>query len=143
MIELSFAKILSPNDVGETNSHQAGICIPKSDSELLEFFPKLDPRIKNDDTWIVCVDEDSNDWHFRYVYYNNKFHDPKGTRNEFRLTHMTKYFNSAGAKSGDKLILSKKEKGIYGIRLTPNTRDNWSKNHSPNKVKLTGWTRLH
>ena len=143
MIELSFAKILSPNDVGETNSHQAGICIPKSDSELLEFFPKLDPGIKNDDTWIVCVDERSNDWHFRYVYYNNKLHDPKGTRNEFRLTHMTKYFNSVGAKSGDKLVLSKKKEGSYGIEILSSSSNKSTGNLKSKKVKLTGWTRMH
>ena len=143
MIKITFAKILSKNDVGETKSHQAGICIPKTYPELLGFFPALDPEIKNDDEWIVCYDDNHKEWHFRYIYYNNKLHDPKGTRNEFRLTHTTNYLKSVGARSGDKLVLSKRVEGAYDIGIIHSNSLISESRINLNKVKLQGWSRVH
>ncbi|MBV4542144.1 EcoRII N-terminal effector-binding domain-containing protein [Pseudomonas vlassakiae] len=112
-----FRKTLSANDVGATGAHQAGILIPKSESDLLSILPSLDPAIKNPDAWIECEDEDGTMRKFRFVYYNNKIHK-SGTRNEYRITHMTKYFNETGARQGESLEISKPENSShYRIRI--------------------------
>ena len=84
----SFAKTLSGNDVGETGSHQAGICVPKKNQDLCSFFPQLDAKIKNPDCWLICEDENGDSWKLRFVYYDSKTLGV-GTRNEYRITHLT------------------------------------------------------
>ncbi|MGR9578399.1 EcoRII N-terminal effector-binding domain-containing protein [Pandoraea sputorum] len=119
----TFCKTLSANDVGATGAHQAGILIPKSERELLDFFPKLDSAVKNPDAWIECVDEVGVHHRFRFVYYNNRFHDVNGTRNEYRITYMTKYFKAAGASEGDTFEISRSDgKAPYKIRVMPRAR---------------------
>ena len=44
-------------------------------------------------------------WEFAFIYYNNALFD--GTRNEYRLTRMTKYIRQAGLIAGDELTLSR------------------------------------
>jgi hypothetical protein len=107
MIKQAFSKILSANDVGATGGHQGGILIPKSEEELLSFLPSLDHSVKNPDAWIECIDEDGVLRKFRFVYYNNKLHDPSGTRNEYRITYMTAYFRAVGAREGDVFEISR------------------------------------
>jgi len=137
----SYAKLLSANDTGETGGHQAGILVPKSDGELLAFFPELDPSIKNPDAWIWCEDEFGKLWKMRYIYYNNRFHDPRGTRNEYRITWMTEYLNLNGAREGDSVIFeSKGEPGDYRIRVQKAGR---SEARKPGVIRLTGWRRVH
>ncbi|MDN7445165.1 EcoRII N-terminal effector-binding domain-containing protein [Burkholderia cepacia] len=119
----TFCKTLSANDVGATGAHQAGILVPKSEQELLDFLPQLDSAVKNPDAWIECVDEAGVHHRFRFVYYNNRFHDPKGTRNEYRITYMTRYFKAAGASEGDTFEISRSEgKAPYKIRVVPHTQ---------------------
>src|SRR4051794_38458599 len=101
MIREIFQKILSRNDVGATGGHQGGILVPKKETELIAFLPCLNAKIKNPDAWITCIDEDGNELQFRYVYYNNRLHDEGGTRNEYRITYMTRYFRDVGARAGD------------------------------------------
>lgn len=137
----SYAKLLSANDTGETGGHQAGILVPKSDSELLAFYPILDPSIKNPDAWIWCEDEFGKLWKMRYVYYNNRIHDPKGTRNEYRITWMTKYLRLSGARKGDSVIFNAKDKhGVYSIRVDKSARSGSGK---PSVIRLAGWRRIH
>jgi len=95
------AKVLSPNDVGKTGGHQAGILIPKI-GEILDYFPPLDTNTRNPSVFISFKDESTERWKFRFVYYNNKFFG--GTRNEYRLTHMTKFFKAKNLKEGDTII---------------------------------------
>lgn len=97
------AKILSANDTGETGAHQAGILVPK-DPNLLSFFPKLDSKQYNPRVHLRFLDDGGAFWEFAFIYYNNAFF--QGTRNEFRLTRMTKYIRQAGLAVGDELILS-------------------------------------
>lgn len=104
-----FRKILSANDVGATGGHQAGILIPKSESELLAFLPKLDSSVKNPDAWLDCLDESQTMRRFRFVYYNNRLHDVTGTRNEYRITYMTRYFKEMKARAGDIIELSRNQ----------------------------------
>jgi len=138
----AYQKLLTANDTGETGSHQAGLHIPKTNGEFLEFLPALDPREKNPDSWLECVDEASRIWKFRFVHYNNKLHSIKGTRNEFRITHMTAYFRSVGATEGDTFIISKNEgESLYTIKVNSENKSGSSTSITP--VKLKGWTKVY
>lgn len=142
MTKLSFQKILTANDTGKTKSHQAGLHIPKSDTEFLDFLPYLDPKTKNPDSWLYCIDETSRKWKFRFVYYNNKLHDVKGTRNEYRITHMTKYFRYIGASEEDTFEITKNKSDLsYRIRIITHYPSNTEFSNRP--IKLKGWTKVY
>ncbi|MBQ7250938.1 MAG: hypothetical protein IJS37_06315 [Bacilli bacterium] len=112
MVKQSISKVLTPNDIGETGGHQAGMCIPK-EKEILDFFPPLDKTVKNPrETLDICTD-DGTYIKMSFIYYNGKFFG--GTRNEYRLTGMTKYFKENALISGDVIYLSKDEAGNYSI----------------------------
>lgn len=114
----SIVKKLSANDVGETGAHQAGILVPKQQS-ILTFFPVLDQREKNPRVTLTVRDKlDGSRWEFNYIYYNNKLFG--GTRNEYRLTCMTEYLRSAGAKTNDELELSQDENGSIHVGILRN-----------------------
>ena len=82
--ETSIEKILTPNDLGKTGSHQMGIAVSK---KLLPFFPPLDETKKNPDCHITIVDKkDGETFLWRFIHYNNKLHSVHGTRDEYRLT---------------------------------------------------------
>ncbi len=98
------AKTLSANDTSETNAHQAGILVPK-DPSILSFFPQLSKEDKNPRSHIIFEDQDGSKWEFAFIYYNNKFFG--GTRNEYRLTRMTKYIRTSQLSSGDDVIFTK------------------------------------
>jgi acetyl-CoA carboxylase carboxyltransferase component len=111
---LAISKELSANDTGETGGHQVGILIPKEDS-ILGFFPKLDATQKNPRHILTFIDEAGGRWVFAFIYYNNKFFG--GTRNEYRLTRMTTFFQNTNLKAGDTLILIKDaQSGGYRIQ---------------------------
>lgn len=111
----AITKILSSNDTGETGGHQAGILVPKN-SEVLSFFPDLGCEEKNPRVVMYFVDESGKSWKLNFIYYNNKFFDQKGTRNEYRLTGMTAYFRENALKAGDAIILTHLEDGTDTIR---------------------------
>ncbi len=98
------AKILSANDTGETGGHQAGILIPK-DEAVLSFFPALDASFLNPRCHLNFLDRAGTFWEFAFIYYNNELFG--GTRNEYRLTRMTKYIRQAALVQGDELVLSR------------------------------------
>lgn len=110
-MERRIAKLLSANDTGETGGHQAGILIPR-DPTLLSFFPRLDAGVLNPRCHIRFQDDGGTFWEFAFIYYNNKFFG--GTRNEYRLTHMTKFIRQAGLVQGDEVILIE-EHGRYRV----------------------------
>lgn len=142
MTELSFSKTLSANDTGMTGGHQAGILVPKGDRELLEFFPHLDPTVENPDAWIEVTGESDEPLRLRYVYYNKKRHGT-GTRDEYRITHLTKYLRDAGARPGDSLVFSgAKGSGRYRIRLE--RLQGMQEPAAPfGVIRLAGWRRVH
>ncbi len=107
-------KLLSANDTGETGGHQAGILVPK-DSDILSFFPDVGCEEKNPRVELQFEDRSGIKWKFHFIYYNNKFFDERGTRNEYRLTGMTKYFKENGLHAGDTMILSRNDDGQYLI----------------------------
>ncbi|MCZ8163799.1 MAG: hypothetical protein O9315_17505 [Beijerinckiaceae bacterium] len=144
----SFAKILSANDIGATGGHQAGILVPKGDLALLAFFPPLDAQIQNPDAWIEVEDENGRVWSLRYIYYNNKLHAENGTRNEYRLTHLTRYLREAGAKVGDSLVFKATAfNGRYRIAIAPAlpaaTGDAAGQPKLTTVIRLSGWRRVH
>ncbi|WP_296426561.1 EcoRII N-terminal effector-binding domain-containing protein [Yoonia sp.] len=138
-----FSKVLSANDVGTTGGHQGGILIPKGETQLLAILPVLDPEIKNPDAWLDCVDDAGQALRFRFVYYNNKLHDENGTRNEFRVTHMTKWFRDTGAREGDEFrisLMSDKMRYSIGI-IRPDPED--QNEEDGVRIRLSGWRRVH
>lgn len=145
MINKTFSKKLSANDVGATGGHQGGILIPKSESELLAFLPRLDQAIKNPDAWIECEDEGGTVRRFRFVYYNNKLHDEKGTRNEYRITYMTRYFREMGAREGDSLEISRNEGNTrYAIRVVRVQEERVAEEEGAYRIKISSaWRRIH
>lgn len=108
----SISKVLSSNDVGLTGAHQAGILVPKQE-EILSFFPSLDKQQKNPRYLLTFFDDESQRWEFSFIYYNNAAFG--GTRNEYRLTRMTKYIKSCNLKVGDELILINGDDGIRRV----------------------------
>lgn len=111
MTERSIAKVLSANDTGDTGGHQAGILVPKEPA-ILSFFPDLDASRYNPRCHLRFVDDDGSYWELAFIYYNNALFG--GTRNEYRLTRMTKYIRQAGLVPGDEIVLSV-ERGLYRI----------------------------
>ncbi|HLP81348.1 MAG TPA: EcoRII N-terminal effector-binding domain-containing protein [Nitrosomonas sp.] len=108
-------KVLSANDIGETGAHQAGILVPK-EREILSFFPNLNPKEKNPRVTLVFRETDGiTRWDFNFIYYNNRFFG--GTRNEYRLTCMTKYLKARNARAGDIVSLFKDMEGRLTIEL--------------------------
>jgi hypothetical protein len=145
----SFFKILSDNDVGATGSHQAGVAIPKSNKGLMEFFPFLDPNKKNPEAMITCIDPDQVTWKLRYIYYNGKLLGTS-TRNEYRLTHTSKFLKVWGAKSGDQMLFeSTPHPSEYLISIKKRQSSNSSEKSlqvpltKPTIIKLKGWHRVY
>ena len=110
----AITKVLSLNDTGETGGHQAGILVPKG-SKVLCFFPELGNEEKNPRTSMYFDDETGKTWKLNFIYYNNKFFDPHGTRNEYRLTGMTAYFRENALHAGDSITLTRKQDGTNTI----------------------------
>lgn len=114
MAEITVRKELSANDVGKTGGHQAGMLIPKQNA-ILAFFPTLDANDYNPRQSILFTDDAGDRRTFNFIYYNNKLHG-RGTRNEYRLTGMTKFLREANLKVGDAILLTRSGDD-YGIRI--------------------------
>ena len=107
--------------------------------ELLSFLPELGEKAYNPSVWVMCRDEYDEVWKFRYVFYNNKLHSPSGTRNEYRLTHMTKFLKRNSSLAGDSFVMTKNENNDeYRIRVVPQILNPLKK-----AIKLTGWNRVY
>ncbi|MFT4954901.1 MAG: hypothetical protein ACI8U3_001275 [Brevundimonas sp.] len=140
MTEISFSKTLSANDTGLTGGHQAGILVPKGDLELLAFFPFLDPAMENPSAWIDVTDEHGQERRLRYIWYNKKLHGT-GTRNEYRITHLTGYLR--GARPGDALVFAGTPgSGRYRIHLEKAGGSDVA-GGEPGVIQLSGWRRVH
>ena len=140
----AFRKVLSPNDANETGGHQAGILIPKHMEELIKFLGGLDSSIKNPREKLPFIDEDGVTNNFNFIYYNNKFHSPQGTRNEYRLTGMTAYLRRCNAQSGDELELLRLDgEGYFRVSLIKEKSQESDQAGTSNRIKLRGWRSLH
>lgn len=116
----AISKILSSNDAGATGGHQSGILIPKGGG-VLDFFPDLGCKEKNPRVILHFEDQSGKDWRLSFIYYNNKFFDENGTRNEYRLTGMTSFFKQNGLKPGDTVTLIHRIDDTYAIEYTRET----------------------
>ncbi|MBS0173268.1 MAG: hypothetical protein JSR64_04450 [Nitrospira sp.] len=109
------SKTLSANDIGETGAHQAGILVPKEPA-ILSFFPALSPDRKNPRVTLTFREPDGiTRWDFNFIYYNNRLFG--GTRNEYRLTCMTKYLRARNAAVGDQVVLSRDGDGRLHVAV--------------------------
>ena len=63
---------MSATDCGKSNTHQAGMLIPKRNTELLRFMPSLNLSEQNPDAIFRCIDAAGERWEFRYIYYTKK-----------------------------------------------------------------------
>ncbi len=114
--ERGIAKCLSANDLGRTGSHQAGILIPKR-GDLLSFFPPLDPDEENPRVALEAIVQGSDEsFLLTFVYYNKKLHGA-GTRNEFRLTGLTRPLRVLAASVGDTLIIRRTSPRLLHLSL--------------------------
>lgn len=147
MTAKTFIKTLSANDVGTTGGHMGGILVPKGDGELLAFLPRLDPSVLNPSAWIDCETPDGGTLRLRFVYYNNRMHAPNGTRNEYRITYLTKFLRDANAKEGDAFEIAQDEGAEnYRIRViaTETVAEVDEEDDGPVRITLTsGWRRVH
>jgi hypothetical protein len=142
-----FVKTLSANDVGTTGGHMGGILVPKGDGELLAFLPPLDVSKLNPSAWIECQTSGGEHLRLRFVYYNNRLHVQGGTRNEYRITHLTKFLRDQGAREGDLFEISRAEDDpIYRIRIFGHgaVEEQPREDDGPIRIRLTtGWRRVH
>jgi len=130
----SVSKTLSANDIGATGGHQAGILIPK-DPRILNFFPHLDPQQYNPRCHLKFTDSSGTEWDFAFIYYNNVLFS--GTRNEYRLTRMTRYIRESGLNVDDEIILTCDDNHKYLLEYKRCTKQNSEKS---NVIKLgAGW----
>lgn len=58
-------------------------------------------------------DNVGREWEFAFIYYNNRLFG--GTRNEYRLTRMTRYIREQGLLPGDEVLLTRDENLSYSI----------------------------
>jgi hypothetical protein len=110
----SIAKTLSANDTGDTGGHQAGMLIPK-DPRILGFFPPLNPRERNPRCHLIFQDESGDRWEFAFIYYNNQIFG--GTRNEYRLTRMTRFIRENSLVTGDEIVLERPQEDQWKISI--------------------------
>ncbi len=83
-----YIKRLSANDTLANGTHQAGPYLPRD--LMFQMIPAIARRdLKNPDAYLpLSIDSHSDVRQIRAIYYNNKFHEnPKGGRNEVRLTN--------------------------------------------------------
>lgn len=101
-------KKLTANDIGDTGGHQAGITIPRSDS-MIGFFPSLNPYEFNPRATLRAIDFHTNEmFEMEYIYYNGR---PLGrnTRNEYRLTGLSRFLKKHRAVVGDILHIQQED----------------------------------
>lgn len=131
-------KRLSDNDLGKTGCHQAGILIPKEE-RLLSFFPKLDRLSVNPRRTLSFYDASGERWKFNFIYYNNKLRG--GTRNEYRLTCMTKFLRQNLLDQGDYVIL-RYEDGKYYVSTRKEKQPVISENENEIIIELNDWRMI-
>ena len=136
MIETSFEKLLSASDLGLTGGHMGGILIPRNQPALIALFPSLNPLQYNPSVDLDFTTSAGLSHKLRLVYYNNKLHN-KGTRNEYRLTCLTRFLRNSGADIGDRFRITKTQFGAFYMEV--------SKTHEKELcpvIKLAGWNRV-
>lgn len=102
----TLVKTLTANDIGTTGAHQAGMHVPL-DPATLQFFPKLDASLLNPREVMNFVDADrGTSIPLNFIHYNGKLLG-LSSRNEYRLTGMTRFLKDRNARIGDRIELSR------------------------------------
>ena len=130
----SVQKTLSDNDVGATNSHQAGFLIPKEFIKhgLFEELPNetLNPRLR-----LKLIDlKDRSEIYCSYIYYNNR--NFGGTRLEYRLTGLTRWIRNQGLRSGDVIQITRIGTHDYSVDILKGKR-------KPSTLSTESWVALY
>lgn len=112
---LRVQKTLSPNDMGDTRSHQAGIHVPKG---LVHFFPTLDESALNPRSIVLLRSEQGVTGMCTYIHYNNKVVGD-GTRDEYRITRIRSFLTECGARTSDMIELSRLAGNQYHMKIVP------------------------
>lgn len=133
---MKIEKVLSRNDLGLTGTHQAGMLIPKQ-IDFLSFFPELNPVEVNPRVRLSMESPDGICWEFNFIYYNNKLRG--GTRNEYRLTGMTRYLKTNNLKPNDILIIELIDEEYY-ISYKRASDSVESSEKGQTIIKLNSWT---
>ena len=123
------SKRLTKNDLGLTGGHQGGICVPFEIARL-GFFPVLDSKEYNPRTEVV-MEYNGKLLHFKYIHYNSRLHG-SGTRNEYRLSGMTRFFKENNCAEGDLLEFSLND-GKYSIDIKRRNIDDEKDVFDPDK----------
>ena len=110
---LRIQKTLSPNDMGDTRSHQAGIHVPKG---LARFFPELNEAKLNPRSIVRLQSEQSVIGRCNFIHYNNKVVNG-GTRDEYRITRIRPFLNDCGARTGDTIEFDRIDEHRYLVRI--------------------------
>ena len=135
--KLVFLKVLTANDTGERGSHQSGIHVPRRAWEMPGLLPPLASGVKNPEAVVIVRDENSREWKFRYVFYNNALHEPRGTRREHRITQMSRFFRESRARAGDTLILARQPGADFlEIRIVPGSKSAGSRSVGSGQIPL-------
>jgi hypothetical protein len=117
---LAIEKVLSENDLGLTNSHQAGFLIPKA---LVRqgLFESLSETNLNPRKRLKITESDTGtEWHFTYIFYNNKFFG--GSRSEYRLTGLASFLREHSLRPGDSIVFTRVEEYDYKIEIKRKAR---------------------
>ena len=131
-------KTLSANDLGLTGSHQAGVLVPRVES-ILGFFPPLDSSTLNPRIDLLVRDDMDSAWRFVLIHYNNRL-VANGTRNEYRLTHMTGFLRNNSAQPGD--VLSFERVGGHFRARVEHSRNATPERLSDDVLRLSGSWRV-
>jgi len=82
---------------------------------LAAFFPPLDSKRSNPDTWL-SIEAGSRAYRWRYVYYNTRLFRNRYAY-EYRLTYVRDYLAGVGAAVGDTLELQQLGADTYGASI--------------------------
>ena len=110
---LSIQKTLSPNDMGDTRSHQPGIYVPK---RLAHFFPSLNEGELNPRSIVELQSEQGVTSTCDFIHYNNKVVNG-GTRDEYQITRIRPFLVACGARTGDTIEFDRIDANRYLVRI--------------------------
>lgn len=96
----------------------------------------LDASLLNPRAHLQFEDETGRFWEFAFIYYNNRFFS--GTRNEYRLTRMTKYIRAGGLVTGDEVRMHCHAGGNYSISYRRSNEQPVSVNEAGERVIRLG-----
>lgn len=112
-IESEVEKILSANDLGETNSHQAGLLVPHKIVRT-GIFPSLSDSKQNPRLTLTFVELEGNlHYEVNYIKYNNKVFG--GTRYEYRITGVSQLLRHNLLRPGDSIIFRPMHKLTFRV----------------------------